>query len=56
MEYKQKYSGVARWQVSAGFDLVRVITEIEPTDGVSEFVVLGNELSRSDCHAPAATR
>jgi hypothetical protein len=41
---------LARWSVPAGPDLVRVTTEIESTEGISEFVVLANQLSPSDSH------
>jgi hypothetical protein len=44
----------ARSEVSPSCDLVRVTTEIESIEGVSEFVVLGNQLSASDSPAPAA--
>jgi hypothetical protein len=44
---------LARWQVPAGPDVVRVITEIESTEGVSEFVVLANQISTSDSLTPA---
>jgi len=47
---------LARWQVPDGPDLVRVMTEIESTDGVLEFVVLANQVSPSDSRAPAASR
>src|SRR5215469_8147149 len=43
----------ARWRVPAGPDLVRVTTEIESTEGISEFVVLANQLSTSDSSAPS---
>jgi hypothetical protein len=36
---------LARWQVPAGRDVVRVRTEVESTEGVSEFVVDANQLS-----------
>ena len=39
---------LARWQVPAGPDVVRVTTEIELTEGVSEFVILANQISTSD--------
>jgi hypothetical protein len=45
---------LARWQVPAGREVVRVKTEIESAEGVSEFVVLANQLSSSDSPAPAA--
>src|SRR5262245_36182867 len=38
---------LARWRVPDGPDLIRVTTEIESTEGVSEFVVLANQLSTS---------
>jgi|SRR5579863_8225425 hypothetical protein len=43
----------ARWHVPAGPDLVRVTTEIESTEGVSEFVVLPNQLCMSNFPAPS---
>src|SRR5215471_14410746 len=43
---------LARWQVPDGPELVRVTTEIESTESVSEFVVLANQVSPSDAHAP----
>src|SRR5262249_4103055 len=43
---------LARWQVPAGHDVVRVTTEIESTEGVSEFVVLATQLSTSDSRPP----
>lgn len=45
---------LARWQAPAGPELVRVTTEVESTEGVSEFVVLANQVSPSDSHAPAS--
>jgi len=42
---------LAEWQVPDGPDLVRVTTEIESTEGDSEFVVLANEVSPSDSQA-----
>jgi len=39
---------LARWQVPAGPDVARVTTEIESTEGFSEFVVPANQLSTSD--------
>jgi hypothetical protein len=47
---------LARWQLPAGLDVVRVTTEIESTEGFSEFVVLANQLSTSGSPAPAAGR
>lgn len=47
---------LARWQVPAGPELVRVTTEVESTEGLSEFVVLANQVSPSDSHAPASSR
>jgi hypothetical protein len=47
---------LARWQVPAGPELVRVMTEIESTEGVLEFVVRANQVLPSDSHAPAASR
>jgi hypothetical protein len=44
---------LARWQVPTGPDVVRVTTEIESTEGISEFVVLANQLSTSSSPAPA---
>jgi len=45
---------LTRWHVPSGRVVVRVITEIESTEGVSEFVVLANQLSTSD--SPPATK
>ena len=45
---------LARWQVPTGPAVVRVTTEIESTEGVSEFVVLANQLSTPDSPVPAA--
>jgi hypothetical protein len=42
---------LAEWQVPDGPDLVRVTTEIESTDGDSEFVVPANEVFPSDSQA-----
>ena len=42
---------LAEWQVPDGPDLVRVTTEIESTDGVSEFVVLANQVFPSNSPA-----
>jgi hypothetical protein len=36
---------LARWRVPAGREVVRVITEVESTEGISEFVVETNQLS-----------
>jgi len=42
---------LAEWQVPDGPDLVRVTTEIESTEGVSEFVVPSNQVFPSDSAA-----
>jgi hypothetical protein len=42
---------LAEWQVPDGPDLVRVTTEIESTEGVSEFVVRSNQVFLSDSQA-----
>jgi hypothetical protein len=41
---------LAEWQVPGGLDLVRLTTEIESTEGVSEFVVPANQIFRSGFH------
>ena len=47
---------LAEWQVPDGPDLVRMTTEIESTDGVSEFVVTANQVFPSDSQAGRTVR